>query len=192
MFKPVGLCGLIAGKNQLFFLLQNDFVSFVLGISQSMGLFHFFLVPWFDDERIRHKFPDILDFDSQIVLFVEAFHDLIAAVVARSNDHFCARIFDLFCLHPPVVNPFFGIRHGPGAPARTTAIIVHPVGMHFHIVLAALLDDPAWLFEIAMTESLLTLAAVVAGVVKRRELLMPGFIDLDSSCLDILLQKVMD
>jgi hypothetical protein len=60
--------------------------------------------------------------------------------------------------------------------------------MHFNVVLAALLDDPAGLFEVAMTESLLTLAAVIAGVVNGRELLMLGFIYLDSSCLDVLLQ----
>jgi hypothetical protein len=64
--------------------------------------------------------------------------------------------------------------------------------MHLHVVLAALLDDPSGFFKIAMTKSLLTLTAVVAGVVNGRELLMLGFIDLNSSCLDVLLQKVMD
>jgi len=44
------------------------------------------------------------------------------------------------------------------APARAAAVIVHPVGMHFHVVLAALLDNPAGFFKIPMTKSLLTLA----------------------------------
>jgi hypothetical protein len=64
--------------------------------------------------------------------------------------------------------------------------------MHFHVVLATLLDDPAGFFEIAMAKSLLTLAAVIAGIVNGREFLVLGFIDLDSSCLDVLLQEVMD
>jgi len=64
--------------------------------------------------------------------------------------------------------------------------------MHFHVVLAALLDDPAGFLEVAMTKSLLTLAAVIAGIVKGRELLVPGFIDLDSFRLDVLLQEVMN
>jgi hypothetical protein len=64
--------------------------------------------------------------------------------------------------------------------------------MHFHVVLAALLDDPARFFKVAMTKSLLTLTAVIAGIVKGREFLMPGFIYLDSSCLDVLLQEVMN
>jgi hypothetical protein len=64
--------------------------------------------------------------------------------------------------------------------------------MHFHVVLAALLDDPAGFFKIAMTKSLLTLAAVIAWIVKGRELLVPGFIDLDPPCLDVLLQEVMN
>jgi hypothetical protein len=64
--------------------------------------------------------------------------------------------------------------------------------MHFHVVLAALLDNPAGFFKIPMTKSLLTLAAVIAGIVKGREFLVPGFIDPDSSCLDVLLQEIMN
>jgi hypothetical protein len=64
--------------------------------------------------------------------------------------------------------------------------------MHFHIMLAALLHDPAGLLEITVAKRFLTLPAIVAGVMKRREFLMLGFIDLDSSCLDVLLQEIMD
>jgi hypothetical protein len=64
--------------------------------------------------------------------------------------------------------------------------------MHFNVVLAALLDDPARLLEIAMAKSLLALSTVIARVMNGRKFFVPGFIDLDSSRLDILLQKIMD
>jgi len=64
--------------------------------------------------------------------------------------------------------------------------------MHFNVVFAALLDNPARLLEIAMTEGFLPFAAIVAGVMQGCEFFMPGLIDLDPFCLDILLQKIMD
>ena len=59
-------------------------------------------------------------------------------------------------------------------------------------MLATLLNDPTGLFEISMPECFLAFAAVVARVVKGCEFLMPGFVDLDSSCLDVLFQKVVN
>jgi hypothetical protein len=43
-----------------------------------------------------------------------------------------------------------------------------------------------------MTGRFLPFTTVVAWVMKGREFFMPGFIDLDSSCLDVLFQQIMD
>jgi hypothetical protein len=59
-------------------------------------------------------------------------------------------------------------------------------------VLAALLSDPTGLFKIAMAESLLALPAVIAGIVDGRELFMDGFVNLDSSRLNIFFQEIVD
>jgi hypothetical protein len=59
-------------------------------------------------------------------------------------------------------------------------------------MLAALLHNPARFFKVAVTESLLALPSVIAGVMDRGELFMNGFIQFYSSCLNVFLQKVVD
>jgi hypothetical protein len=59
-------------------------------------------------------------------------------------------------------------------------------------MLAALLGDPAGLFKVAMAESLLALPAVIAGIVDSRELFMDGFVEFDSSRLNVFFQEIVD
>jgi hypothetical protein len=59
-------------------------------------------------------------------------------------------------------------------------------------VFAALLNDPSRLLEIAVAESLLALAAVIAGIMDSREVFVDGFIQLDSSRLYVFLQEIVD
>jgi hypothetical protein len=80
------------------------------------------------------------------------------------------------------------IGHGPGAPTCPAAEIVHPVGMHLHIILTALLGDPSGFFKIGASHDLLTLAAIITGIVYCCQFLMDGFVNLDPSCLYVFFQ----
>jgi len=157
-----------------------------------MGLFHFLLAPGLHDERIGHQLPKVLRLDTEIEFLGEALHDLVAAIVAGGNHHFGPCVHDLFRLHSAVIDSFFGIGQCPGATACAAAIVVHPVGVHFYRVFAALLNDPSRLLEIAVAESLLALAAVIAGIMDSREVFVDGFIQLDSSRLYVFLQEIVD
>jgi hypothetical protein len=59
-------------------------------------------------------------------------------------------------------------------------------------MLAALLGDPPGLFKIAVAESLLALPAVIAGIMYCGEFFMDGFVQFDSSRLDVFFQKIMN
>ena len=59
-------------------------------------------------------------------------------------------------------------------------------------MLAALLGDPPRLFKVAVTESLLTLPAIVAGIMHGCEFLVDGFVQFDSSRLDVFFQEIVD
>ena len=88
------------------FFVKNNLIPFVLGIPQSVGFFHFLFAPGLHDERISHEFPQVLGLDVQAEFLGQAFHDLVAAVVAGRNDELRARVFDLLRLDPSVVNSF--------------------------------------------------------------------------------------
>jgi hypothetical protein len=64
--------------------------------------------------------------------------------------------------------------------------------MHVDEMLAALLGDPSRLFKIAVAECLLALPSVIARVMHGGEFFMDGFVQLDSSRLDVFFQKVVD
>jgi hypothetical protein len=64
--------------------------------------------------------------------------------------------------------------------------------LHFHVVFAALLGDPARLFEVSVAERLLAFPPIVAGIVESRHLLVDGFVDLDPPGLDVFFQEVVD
>jgi hypothetical protein len=59
-------------------------------------------------------------------------------------------------------------------------------------MLAALLGDPPRFFKIAVAESLLAFPAVIAGIMDGREFLVDGFIQFDSSRLDVFFQEIVD
>jgi len=147
----------------------------------------------FDDQRIRHQFPKILNFNiHEVVFFAQALHDHVTTVVARSNDELCARVFDLLRFDPTVEGSFFDVRSRPGAAACTAAEIVGPVGIHIDEALAALLRDPTGFLVITMAEHPLTLTAVVAGIMNGSQLVMDGFIQLDTSFLDVFFQEIVN
>jgi hypothetical protein len=64
--------------------------------------------------------------------------------------------------------------------------------MHVHEMLAALLHNPARFFKVAVTEGLLALPSVIAGIVNRCQLLMDRLIEFDPACFDVLFQEIMD
>jgi hypothetical protein len=59
-------------------------------------------------------------------------------------------------------------------------------------MLATLLDNPTRFFKVAVTESLLALPSVIAGIVNRCQLLMDRLVEFDPACFDVLFQKIMD
>jgi len=59
-------------------------------------------------------------------------------------------------------------------------------------MLAALLGDPSRFFKIPVAESLLAFPAVIAGIMDGREFFMDGFVDLDSSRLNVFFQEIVD
>jgi hypothetical protein len=157
-----------------------------------MGFFHLLFAPGLDDERVGHEFPQVLGLNVQAEFLGQAFHDLVAAVVAGGNDHLRSCVPDLLRLNPSVVNSFVRVGHGPCAAARAAAVVVHPVGIHVHKVLAALLGDPPRLFKVAVSESLLAFPAVIAGIMHGREFFVDGFIEFDSSRLDVFFQEIVN
>jgi hypothetical protein len=64
--------------------------------------------------------------------------------------------------------------------------------VHFHVVFAALLRDPARLFKVAVAEGVLAFSAVVAGIMNGGEFLVNGFVQFDSSRLDVFFQEIVD
>jgi hypothetical protein len=157
-----------------------------------MSLVNFLLAPGFHDERISHELPQVLGLNVQAEFFGQAFHDLVTAVVTGRNDQFRSRVPDLLGLHPPIVDSLVRIRHGPRAAACAAAIVVHPVRIHVDNVLAALLGDPPRLFKVAVAESLLALPAVIAGIMHGREFLVNGFIQFDSSRLNVFFEEIVN
>lgn len=165
-------------------------LSFIKG--KNLTLFFCFF-PGFDDQGVRHQFPKILDLHIHEVIFLaQALHDLVAAVVAGSDQELCACILDLLGFCPTVKDPLFNIRARPGSPTCTTAQIVRTVGMHLHIVFATLLGHPTRFFVISVAESALTLTAIIAGVMEGRQFFMDGFVYLDAAFFYIFLQKIMN
>ena len=59
-------------------------------------------------------------------------------------------------------------------------------------MLAALLGDPPGFFEIAVAEGLLAFPAVIAWVMHGREFFVDGFVEFDSSRLDVFFQEIVD
>jgi hypothetical protein len=111
--------------------------------------------------------------------------------MAGRNDHLGLGVNDLLSFHPTVINPFRIIGHGPSATTGTTAEIVHTIGVHLHIIFAALLRDPAGLFEKRLAECFHALSTVITGIVNRCEFFMNGFVKFDPSGFNVFLQEFM-
>lgn len=146
-----------------------------------------------DDERICYQLPKILDFHVlELILLAKTLHDLVATVVARSDEKLGARILDLLSLCPPVENSFFHVGAGPCATAGAAAEVVGAVGIHIDEMITALLGDPARLLIVSMAESAFALASIIARVMVRSELMMDRFIDFNAAFFQILLQEIMN
>jgi hypothetical protein len=64
--------------------------------------------------------------------------------------------------------------------------------MHLHIIINALLGDPAGLFVVSVAEGFLTLSPIVAWVMESCEFRMFGLVQLYSPCFDVFLEQVMN
>lgn len=162
---------------------ERNGTLFFFGISPFSGL---------DNQRIRNQLPNVFHFHiHEVILFAKTLHDLVATIVTRSDQQLRPRIFDLFRLNSAVENPLLHVGSSPGTAAGAAAEVVGPIRVHFDEILAALTDDPARLLVIPMTKRPLALPPVVAGVVKRREMVVNGLVDFDSAFLDVLLQQIV-
>ncbi len=101
-------------------------------------------------------------------------------------------VLDLFRFGAAIEDALLDIRRRPGAAARTAAEIVGPVGVHVNEILTALLCHPAGFFVIAMAEHPFALAAVVAGIMVGRELVVDRLVDLDPAFFDVLFQEIVN
>jgi hypothetical protein len=122
----------------------------------------------------------------------EALHDLITAVVAGSDEHLSSSIFNLFGLHPAVVDALLSIWCRPSTTTGAAAVVVGPVGIHVHIIIHTLLGNPARLFVIPVAESTLTFTGVVAGIVVGGEFGMFRFVQFDASGFNVFFEKIMN
>ena len=174
------------------FRVQIDFVSLVLGVSQFVGLLDLFFIPGFYNQGIRYQFPQVFGFNVQPVLFREAFHDLIPAVVAGRHDHFGLGVHDLFGLDAPVIDPLGIVGHGPGASPRAAAEVVHAVGVHFYIIFTTLLGNPSRFLKKGLPEGFHALSTVIARVMNGREFFVDRFIQLYSSFVNVLFEQLVD
>src|SRR5210317_72684 len=112
------------------------------------------LIHSFDHQRVSHQFPQILHLHiHHVILFAQTLHDLVTTVVAGSDKHLSSGIFDLFGLHPAVVDALLSVGHGPGATTGSAAVVVDPVGVSVHKVVHALLGNPAGFLVVAVAES---------------------------------------
>jgi hypothetical protein len=156
-------------------------------------LFLFRFLTRFDNEGVGYKLPEVFNlYVHEVVFLAETLHDLVTAVVARSDKELGARVLDLLGFNTAVEDSLLNVRSSPCAAAGAAAEIVGPVGIHFDIILTALLGDPPGFLVVAVTEHPLTLTAVVARIVEGGQMVMDGLIDLDASFFDIHLQQIVN
>ena len=112
--------------------------------------------------------------------------------MARSDQELCAGVFDLFRFGPAIKGALLDVRCRPSTAASSTAEIVSPVGIHVNKILAALLGYPAGFLIVTMAEHSFTLAAVVAGIMIGRQLMVDCLVKFNAAFFDVLFQKVMN
>lgn len=122
----------------------------------------------------------------------QTLHDLVAAVVTWSDEHCSPGVFDLFGLHPAVVDALLGIGHGPGATAGAAAVVINRGGIRLHKIIYTLLGNPARLLVIAVTEGPLALAPVIARVMIRGQFRVFRFVQLDATGFNVFFEQIVN
>ena len=160
-----------------------------------MGIFLILLFGFdfarFDNQGIGYQFPEVLHLHVEEAVFLsKAFHDLIAAVMAWGDKELRAGFLNLLCFNATVEDSFLHVRGRPCAAAGAAAEVVGAVGIHFHEIFTALLQNPPGLIVVSVPERPLALAAVVAGIVVGGQMAVDRLIELDSPLFYILLEQI--
>jgi hypothetical protein len=156
-------------------------------------LFFLFGFPRFEDQGVCHKLPQIFYLHVHHIVFLpEAFHDLVAAVMAGCDEQLGPRVFDLLGFGTAVEDPLLHVGRRPGTAACAAADVVGPIRIHVHEILAALLGHPSGLFIVSMPEYHLRFPSIVAWIMVSGQFVMNGFVEFDAPLFYVFLEKIMD
>jgi hypothetical protein len=171
----------------------EDRDSGAVSIKERSALFLFRFLTRFYNEGVGYKLPEVFNlYVHEVVFLAETLHDLVAAVVARSDEELGARVLDLLGFYTSVEDSFLNVRGSPSAAAGAAAEVIRAVGIHFDVIFTALLGHPSGFLVVAVSEHLLTLPAVVARIVVGGQVMVDGTIDLDASLFNIHLQQIVN
>jgi hypothetical protein len=144
------------------------------------------------NQDIGHYFPEV--FDAKIRHPIGLCHgpDLAVATVAGNHQHFGTGSPDLFHFFASVVDALVPVWRQQSAAPASTAVLIAPIGEKIDPVRGALVENPAGLLEVTVTEKLCGFTAVIAGIVVGDPLGDLGLVEPDAPGPDILYQKLED
>lgn len=116
--------------------------------------------------------------------------ELTVATVAWDNNHFGACRSDLFKFSAPIKDTFFIVPVDQCAATTAAADLVHAIGMQIDPVFHALVENPAWLIKVAVSEPFLRFTPVIAGIMVCDDAFKTGFIQLDPAGFDVIDQQI--
>jgi hypothetical protein len=142
------------------------------------------------NKTIGHQFPQIFNLQ---ILELELLFDAVklpVAAVAWNHNHPGPGDLDLIDLSSGIKRALVVIAVYQRTAATAATDLIHAIGVKFHPVWYALIQNPARFFKITVSKSHLRFAAAIARVMKGCQNIKPRAIKFDTSLFDIPDQQI--